>query len=178
MSEPDFMLSAYTDIGRAVFAWGRFEQAIIRQTWHARDPSRKSAFVIGPIETGFYKRWLEWCRIHEAPDSLQKDILKLSHLRDDLSHNVFDIFDLTHGRYGLGVERRMFDWRSSFRKWAERYAHLPPRARPNGPKEQVLLQYRPTDIQAFVAAVGEAHQAITALSEDFLRAHGYKSPSG
>jgi hypothetical protein len=169
---------AFELIGRAIFAWGRFEQTIIGQTWRSRDPLRKSPFPIGPIEPGFHLRWNEWCKIHQgyasngpAFEQLRLRVKALSDFRDDLAHNVLDI---SYGPYGdtfsLHVRRQSFDWKTKWQRWANRYAHLPGKGRPVGPYAAQLLQYQRPDLEGFIRDTDAATDAVTEISEALVRA--------
>ncbi|MGQ0742421.1 MAG: hypothetical protein ACT4OG_09060 [Alphaproteobacteria bacterium] len=167
----DSEVLAYEMIGRAIIAWGYFEQTIIRQTWRARDLGHKFPFPVGHIERGFYKRWSEWANLHRGAAEKSSDfeaffgrVRRLSVIRDDLAHNVFGIIQ-NHQGFFVQVERRNFDWRAAFKTWARRYAHRHWRARPRGPIDQEILLYSQEDIAKLIQDIDAAHAAIKRLAE-------------
>lgn len=168
MDEPH-LVSAYTDIGKAVVKWGHFDQTIIAQTWRSRDPLHMSPFREGPIERGFYKRWLEWCRIFDAPEDLKLSVLDLSTFRDDLSHNIIEIHE-SSSSYILSIWRRHFDWRKGWAIWVQKYVKLHWKARPAPPKEVEHLNYRLNEVRQFTLDVIEAEARITEIADAWLRA--------
>jgi hypothetical protein len=174
--ENPYQIAAYTDIGRAVVAWGQFEQLIITQTWKSRDPHHLSPFREGAIESGFYKRWLEWCRIFAAPEALKLEVLSLSEIRDDLCHNIF-LISPSGNPYSLGIYKRHFDWRTGFQRWAAKFSHLHFRARPPAPKDTEYFHKTPREIAAFVANVEAAKDAVRDTGDEWLDRQQGSQPS-
>jgi hypothetical protein len=180
---PEYLPAAYHDIGRAVFAWGLFDQAIIRQTWRFRDPGGQMAFVSGPIEHGFTKRWNEWCRIHQGSgpkakglSAFRDEVRELSNFRDNLCHNTTDIYEALGGNYCIEIYHKHLDWQGSFTRWvtkhAQRFWDRPPSPRPDE-----YLCYYSRDIEAFLIGVRRAYDQITDISEASIRERGYEPPS-
>ena len=170
----DMTAYAYELIGRAVFAWGHFEQYMVSHIWMSRKPV--TAFYAGPLEQGFSKRWNEWCRIHRpyAEDradfeKFHRHVQNLSDFRDDLSHNIHDISYNHYGTdFGLHVFRVTPDWRTKFDRWKTKYGHLPWKARPPAPYTKELLHYRKADVVKFISETEAALEKIktAALQSD------------
>ena len=168
----------YEKIGRCIVAWGYFEQDIISQTWLSRDPLGKNPFTVGPIERGFEKRWNEWADIHRKYasdrakfDAFFSEVKKLSNFRDNLSHNVTDVFIGEDG-FSLQIHQRTADWRTKWDRWWDKYGKLP---RPAQPLEKLpysgrLFLYRDPDLEGFLADVTKARDTIKGLSEALVRA--------
>jgi hypothetical protein len=172
MVESDYLVAAYTDIGRAIVAWALFEQDIISLTWRYRDPTHSKSFPQGKIEPGFHLRWLDWCKCYQAPQNLRESVKALSGIRDDLSHNITNISPSQVG-YALGGYRRYFDWRTKYERWASKYAHLHWRGKPSMPPDKQPVEYYPQDIANFQKEVLKANAEVREVSEAWLVGRGY-----
>jgi hypothetical protein len=152
----DMTAHAYEVIGRAIIAWGHFEQHMLSQIWVSRKPS---AFYATALPQGFSKRWIEWCNIHRPYaaslsdfEAFLRHVRDLSDFRDDIAHNVHDISYNHHGDdFGLHVFRITPDWETKFKRWAGKFAHLPWQGRPPAPYTQEQIHYRKSDVTKFIS---------------------------
>jgi hypothetical protein len=184
---PDYHSRAFTLIGQAIFEWGLMEQSIVRQTWRARDPFGKSPFPVGGIEQGFFGRWNHWCHIHRATfeheaelERFRGHVHSLSRIRDDLCHNVWTIFDLRDapdGDFSLAAERRHFDWKKAFAKWAKKFASANPLKRPPPPTDQEIKRYDPRHLLELIANTRRAHASMKRRSKVLVHALRSSAPT-
>lgn len=166
----------YEKIGRCIVAWCAFEQMVISQTFLSRDPTRRRAFEIGTVQQGFEKKWNDWSNIHRPFaqsaaefENFHKEVKELNTFRDDLSHNITDVFIGEDG-FSIQIWRRTYGWREKFDRWASKYGHLPSAARPAGPyTAQLFLRYE-RDFDTFLDDLKASDKKARELSAALVRA--------
>jgi len=166
---------AFEMVGEIVMEWAWLDQRIIIDTWQARDPNRQSPFVIGAIEQGFYRRLLDWARLHRSsakPTTLKDFEAFLAHVqvlsskRDDLAHNLRDISEANGDHvFGLHGTRLQFDFEGNWARWKRKYLHLLPSARPPQPKPPEHFAYYRPQMAKLLADIIQARERIVEIGE-------------